>query len=218
MSAPVASAEIIPARERSNAVRGQDALKRLPTLSEVPAPSPIPKRGEVVVYSGVSFGAQRQSRRAYTSTAPISDAPSARAQQGSISGIEMFADERSPGQIFARVMIIEPGSTTPKEALITPLISVAAQDRGNMDNEYGLNRLVERANVEMTKYFNGTGPIDSEMRLREFKSYIQRQESLAFLFSNIINKNKGASMDMFSAYFAPGGAMHGVGVFVNTWL
>jgi len=223
MSNPYASAEIIPAREQNVAVRGKDALTRLPTLDEVPVPATSNRRGEVVIYSGVSFGAQRQSRKAYTSSSPISDHGGGHHQQattpqGSISGIEMFSDDRAPGQIFARIMIMEPGSATPREALITPLLSVAPQDRGNLDREYGVNRLVERANVEMTKFFNGQGPIDSEMRLREFRQYVQKQESLSFLFSNVMNKNKNSSFDMFSAYFAPGGAMQGVGVFVNTWL
>lgn len=222
MSTPYASAEVIPAREQTVAVRGKDALTRIPTLDEVPVPATTNRRGEVVIYSGVSFGAQRQGRRAYTSSAPASDRAATRTApsqpQGSISGIEMFADERAPGQIFARVMIIEPGSVEPKEALITPLLSVNPQDRANLDREYGLNRLVERANVEVTKFFNGKGPIDSDLRLREFREYVKKQESLAFLFSNVMNKNKNATFDMFSAYFAPGGAMQGVGVFVNTWL
>jgi hypothetical protein len=222
MSTPYASAEIIPAREQTVAVRGKDALTRLPTLDEVPVPATTNRRGEVVIYSGVSFGAQRQSRKAYSSSSPVSDngrsSSGPTPPQGKISGIEMFSDERAPGQVFARVMIIEPGSLEPKEALITPLLQVSPQDRGNMDREYGLNRLVERANVEVTKFFNGKGPIDSELRLREFKQYVTKQESLAFLFSNVMNKNKNSTFDMFSAYFSPGGAMQGVGVFVNTWL
>ncbi len=216
MSAPTSSAQIVPTHERSPAVRAAGSMSRLPTLDEVPAPSLSPRRSEVVVYSGVSFGPQRQQRRAYaTSTAAPTQATNPHA---SISGMELFSDDRQPGQVFARVMVLEPGSSTPREALITPIVTLNSQDKQQLDNGPGLDRLVERANMEMTKYFNGVGPIDSEVKLKEFRSYIQRQESLGFLFSNLSNKNRNLAFDMFSAYFAPGGAMSGVGVFVNTWL
>jgi hypothetical protein len=218
MSAPTSSAEIVPTHERSPAVRAAGSMSRLPTLDEVPAPSLSARRSEVVVYSGISFGQQRQQRRAY-STATTTSAPTqALPSQASISGIEMFSDDRQPGQVYARIMILEPGSLTPREALITPLVTLNQQDKQQLDARPSMDRLVERANLEMTKFFNGIGPIDSEIKMKEFRSYIERQESLNFLFSNLSNKNRTLAFDLFSAYFSPGGAMSGVGVFVNTWL
>jgi hypothetical protein len=222
MSSPTASAEVIPTVERLRQVpRDAAALRRLPTLDEVPLPSATPRRGEVVVYSGVSFGAARKgyTRTAAPSRSTASSHPSVVAPQAApIEGMQFFTDHNNPGQIFARVMIMEPGSNTPREALITPILGVAKQDQQNLDADYALNDLVERANVEVTRFFQGFGPIDSEFKLREFRKFTEKQESLNFLFSNLSNRNKNKSFDLFSAYFAPGGAMGGVGVFLNSWL
>ncbi|MCK6440607.1 MAG: hypothetical protein L6Q71_10475 [Planctomycetes bacterium] len=209
-----ASAEVIPtSRTDANDGRLKDesSLHRIPTLDELAPVSRVPGRGEVITYSGVSFGKPRQNGvTSYTS--------SPRAKSAPINGLEVFTDEKHPGQIYARVLIIEEGKAVPREALITPLVAVSKQDRNELDNDYKLDRLVESANVEISRFFDGFGPIDSEVKLKEFKEFVNKQDSLRFLFSNLMHRNRGMGLNLFSAYFAPGGAMSGVGVFVNTWL
>ena len=210
MSSPTASAQVIPTNESTVAGRLKDetGLRRIPTIDEVPLPAREFTRGEVVVYQGVSFG---ERRRAYPSSGTSSAAKP-------IENMQLFTDEARPGQIFARVLILDEGGVTPREALITPMIAAAAQDKAALDRDYSLHGLVESANVEISRFFDDFGPIDSELKMKEFRDYVEDKESLSFLFSNLMNKNRGQSMDLFAAYFAPGGAMSGVGVFVNTWL
>lgn len=214
-----ASAQVIPANEHTQGrgLKDESSLTRIPTVDEVPVPAPARDRGEVVVYSGVSFGSRAQARRGYSRSTTSAPAESA-GPRGPIESLQLFTDEQRPGQIFARVLIIEEGQAVPREALITPMIAVSKQDREELDAEYSLRDLVEQANVELSRYFEGFGPIDSEVKLREFNKFIKKQSSLGFLFSNLTHRNRGMGFDLFSAYFAPGGALSGVGVFVNTWL
>ncbi len=211
MSSSTASAEVVPTNEPATGqgLKDGSSLRRIPTIEEVPLPSQDVSRGEVVVYSGVSFGA---SRRGDTVSTPSGSS------QRSIENLKLFTDQEHPGQVFARVLILEEGKSVPTEALVTPLIAVSNQDRHNLDCEYSLNQLVESANVEITRFFDGFGPIDSEVKMKEFSESIDQQESLSFLLSNLLHENRGLGFDLFSAYFAPGGAGSGVGVFVNTWL
>jgi|GEM_PF-5098827 len=212
--AATSSAEVVPVNERNTdaILRDPRSLQRVPTLDEVPSPSANPRRGEVVVYSGVSFGA---SRNAYQSH---SQASQTRSPTGPIERMELFTDEAKPGQVYARVMIIDEGSATPREALITPMIGVSKQDKSQLDTTYSLHDLVERANVELQRFFRDNGAIDSDVKRKEFGEFIEEQESMSFLLSNLVNRNKEKGFDLFSAYFSPGGVKSGVGVFLNTWL
>ncbi len=218
MSSSTASAQVVPDRgqKRSQALEDEGSLKRIPTIDELPIPTPDFKRGEVVIYSGVSFGQSSSQRRAYqvgpTRTSNNDASP------GPVESLELFTNEQKPGQIFARAMILEEGTASAREVLITPMLGVSKQDQQHLDKEQSFNELVEHANVELTRFFNGAGPIDSEVKLKEFKEFVKKQDSLNFLFSNLLFRNQGLSFNLFAAYFAPGGAVSGVGVFVNTWL
>lgn len=209
--AATSSAEVVPVNERDTGAILSDprSLQRVPTIDEVPLPTAQPRRGEVVVYSGVSFGASRKAYQAPSQT---------KAPSGPIEGMQLFTDEDKPGQVYARVMILDEGSSTPREALITPLIGVAKQEKAQLDTDYSLHDLVERANVELQRFFHDKGAIDSEVKRKEFGEFIRKREETSFLFSNLMNRNKEKGFDLFSAYFAPGGVKSGVGVFLNTWL
>lgn len=211
---PVSSAEVIPHKRARPIPGGRTAahLTRVPTLSEVPVPERNPRKGEVVVYSGVSFGA-RQNTNGYADQTSTGPAP-----RGPIENLHFFTDSASPGQLFARVMIMEPGSSIAREAIITPPVAVASPDRRELSQQRALTDLIERANVQISRFFEEFGPIDTDLKLKEFKEFAQDQEDLGYLLSNLIQRNRNAETDLFAAYFAPGGAMSGVGVFVNTWL
>lgn len=211
----LASAEVIPTGmpdASDGRIHDETSLQRIPTIDELAPVRRDRSRGEVVTYSGIGFGSARKAASTYSSATPKAKS------EGPISGMQIFTDAGHPGQIYARVLILEEGKAVPREALITPMVVASKQDRHELDNNVSLDRLVESANVEISRFFDGFGPIDSEIKLKEFKEFVDKQDSLKFLFSNLMHRNRGMSLNLFAAYFAPGGAMAGVGVFVNTWL
>ena len=219
MTTPRASAEIIPVHTdaKDGATRDQSTLRRLPTLDEVPAPRPNFARGEVVIYRGIGSTVADAYQKPTQTRAPAASSLNAIGGSGPIQGFEFFQDEERPGRLDARVMILEEGSLQPREALITPTFGVGGAS-AELATSQALPELVSRANMEISRFFDGFGPIDSDVKVKEFERYAEKQSAMRFLFDNLLKKNEDRVFDLFSAYFAPGGAISGVGVFVNTWL
>ncbi|MCC6463782.1 MAG: hypothetical protein IT463_00425 [Planctomycetes bacterium] len=169
------------------------------SASFIPAPDADPARepgrGTLQLFGGVLF-----------------DELSARRPQRRATGESLQILER-----FARVLILEEGSATPKEAIIAAAAPITVDDLEALE-AIPAEDLVAESNLAASRVLHDEPEVSDGIRRLEFDHHMKTQDSIEFLFSNLVAKQSGAALNLFSAYFAPGGDIDGVGVYLNSWL
>lgn len=156
-----------------------------------------PGRGRLHLFGGVLFDSLSSARRRRTS-------------QDDADAVETI-------QRYARVLILEEGDSRPKTAIIAGVEAIKPHELDLLDEDPAAD-LVATSNIAASHVLHDEAEVCEAIRQLEFQEHVEKQDSLEFLLTNLVAKSKGASFNLFTAYFAPGHDVNGVGVYLNTWL